>query len=244
MFARTLVAVVMLAGVARAEDAKAPSAADIDKAAARSAYDAAKLGSELWTAGNLEGCFRLYQGTLMALQPMLAHRPKLAELVKSRLDEAKDLRAEKGAFVLRDALDAIQKETATPAPPINKKGPLWDRLGGEKVVRAVVHDFVAAMVKDPKVNFSRNGRFKLTDKALAQIEEHLMELVSEVGRGPLEYTGGDVKKTHAGMRITDAEFEAAMGHLGDALKKNKVPQAESDELLKFLGSVKSSFVAE
>ena len=84
--------------------------AELDKRAAKVAHDSSKLGSDLWTAGEIEGCFRLYQGTGLALEPMLDHRPKLAAFAKAKLEAAKDLRADKGAFVLREALDAIQKE--------------------------------------------------------------------------------------------------------------------------------------
>ena len=231
-------------GVARAEEpAKPLDRADLDKRAAKVAYDTSKLGSELWTAGEVEGCFRLYQGALMALQPMLDHRPKLAALVKEKLEDAQTQRIEKGAFTLREALDAIQKETVAAVGGADKKGSLWSRLGGEKVVQAVVHDFVDAAMKDPKVNFTRDGTHKLDAKKRVQLEEHLVELLSEVGKGPIEYTGRDVKKLHAGMKITDAEFDAIVACLAEALKSNKVPVAESDELVKLVKSVKSAFVS-
>jgi len=39
-----------------------------------------------------------------------------------------------------------------------------------------------------------------------------------------------MKTSHAGMRITEEEFNAAAGHLVAALKKFGVPQAETDDL--------------
>src|SRR4051812_25089248 len=35
--------------------------------------------------------------------------------------------------------------------------PLYERLGGEKTIRAIVDDFVARVAADPKVNFPRDG---------------------------------------------------------------------------------------
>ena len=96
MWARILIATTVLiaASSSRADDpppekkpAEKPTSEplerfELDKRAARVAYETAKLGSELWAAGNFEGCFRLYQGSLLALQPMLDHRPKLAAMVR------------------------------------------------------------------------------------------------------------------------------------------------------------------
>lgn len=236
-----LIAAILVCGAARAEEpAKPLDRADLDKRLAKAAHDTSKLGSELWTAGEIEGCFRLYHGALLALHPMLDHKPKLAALVKEKLAEAKDMRAEKGAFVLREALDAIQKDSTAAAP--ERSGTLWARLGGEKAVKAVIHDFVDAAIKDPKVNFTRNGTYKLDDKKRAELEERLVELISEVGKGPLEYTGRDVKKLHAGMKITEGEFDALVACLDGALKKNKVPDADAAELVKLVNSIKSYFV--
>lgn len=244
MKVRMLLAIVLFCGVARAEEpAKPLDRAELDKRAAKIAYDTSKLGSELWTAGEIEGCFRLYHGALLALQPLLDHRPKLAAFVKDKIEAAKDMRAEKGAFVLREALDAIQKDTTGAGDGAAKKGTLWVRLGGEKAVKAVVHDFVDAAIKDPKVNFTRDGTYMLDDKKRADLEERLVELISEVGKGPLEYTGRDVKKLHAGMKITEGEFDALVACLAAALKKNKAPEADAAELVKLVNSIKSYFVS-
>jgi len=241
-----IIAVLCFSAVARADDPPpAPlDRAELDKRAAKAAHDAAKLGSDLWTAGEIEGCFRLYQGALMTLAPILDHRPKLASFVKDRLDAAKEQRAEKGAFTLREGLDAVQKECSGDTAAATKKtAALWTRLGGEATVKAVIHDLIDAALKDPKVNFTRNGTYKLTDKSRVELEEHLVELISEVGKGPLEYTGRDVKKVHASMKITGDEFDAMVGHLTDALKKNKVPDADAKELVKLVNSIKSYIVA-
>lgn len=238
---------ILVCGISRAEDAPAPlDRAELDKRAAKTAHDSSKLGSELWTAGEIDGCFRLYQGTLLGLAPMLDHRPKLAAFVKDKLDAAKDQRPERGAFTLREGLDAIQKECSGMggvgvAPPAKKA--LWARLGGEKTVKAVIHDLLDAAIKDPKVNFSRDGTYKLEGKARTELEERLVELISEVGKGPLEYTGRDVKKLHASMKITGDEFDVMVGHLAAALKKNEVAKDAADELVKSVISIKSYIVA-
>lgn len=243
---RTLMAMGVLVGVmslgtARADD-KPLSTTDLDKVIARAAYEASSLGTELFNKGNHEGCFRLYQGTLMTLQPLLAHRPKLAELVRDKLDKAAALKPVEGAFALREGLDAVQKETAVALLP--KKAVLWSRLGGEKVVRAVVHDFLAAVAADPKVKFTREGKYKLDEKGSERLEKLLVEMVSEVSQGPLRYSGKDMRKAHEGMKVSNDEFAALTGHLVASLKKHKVPQPEIDELVKIVESTKPLIVGQ
>ena len=60
--------------------------------------------------------------------------------------------------------------------------------------------------------------------------------------GPCTYTGRDMKSVHAGMRISDAEFDALVGDLVKALDKFKVPEKEKGELLGVLGPMKGDIV--
>ncbi|MBA4065776.1 MAG: hypothetical protein C0501_19070 [Isosphaera sp.] len=133
---------------------------------------------------------------------------------------------------------------AHPMPGPDGKKSLWDRLGGEKAVRAVVHDFVGAAATDPKVNFFRDGKYKLDAKGVERLEQLLVEFVSAAAGGPLKYTGRDMKTSHTGMKITDAEFGALAGHLVATLKKFNVPQAEIDELVKAVAGTKGDIVGQ
>ena len=242
MRARILAAVLVLVGavgLTRAQD-KPLERADLDKRVVGAAYETAKMGTDIFNKGNHEGCFRLYQGTLMGVAPLLDHRPKLQAAVKMRLERASKMKAADGAFELRVALDEIQNEIAPP-----KDGPkkaLWDRLGGEAAVKAVVHDFVLAAAEDKKVNFTRDGKVKLDAKGVEHLEKMLVEFVSSATGGPLKYTGKSMKESHKGMAITDDEFDALAGVLVATLKKYKVPQAEIDELVKIVASTRPDIV--
>ncbi len=221
--------------LARADD-KPLDRAELDKRVVAAVYETAVAGTNLFNGGNQEGCYRLYQGALSSLAPLLDHRPKLQATVKAALTKAASQKAVEGAFTLREALDAIQNDIAP-----GKKS-LWDRLGGEKAVRAVVHDFVLAAAEDKKVNFFRDGKYKLDGKGVEKLEQLLVELVSAVSGGPFKYTGRDMKTSHKGMGITDAEFDALAGHLVATLKKFKVPQAEMDELVKIVAGTRGDIV--
>ena len=209
---------------------------DLDTRIGKLVFDSVSAGVDLYNAGNVEGCYRLYQGTLMGVAPLLDHRPKLATSVMAMVAKAKTEPAAAGAFTLRKALDEIQTDIA------GKKKALWDRLGGEPAVKAVVHDFVISAATDPKVNFFRDGKYKLDAAGVAKLETLLVGLISATTGGPLKYTGRDMKSSHAGMKITEAEFGALAGDLIAVLKKYNVPQAETDELVAIVASTKPDIV--
>ncbi len=94
---------------------------------------------------------------------------------------------------------------------------LYDRLGGKEAITAVVDDFANRIVADSRVN----GRFAFTD--LKKFKALNVELVCKASGGPCKYQGRDMKTTHAGMRISNAEFDIVAGHLAATLRKFKVP---------------------
>ena len=212
------------------------SRTDLDKRLSKLVFETVTSGVDLYNAGNYEGCYRLYQGTLSAIVPLLDHKPKLAESVKNQLAKAKKETAADGAFTLRTALDEIQKDIR------GIKKALWERLGGQPAVEAVVHDFVGLAATDKKVNFFRDGKYKLDAAGVTRLEKLIVEFISANSDGPLKYTGRDMKSSHAGMQITEAEFNALAGHLVDTLKKYKVPQTEIDELVAIVASTKKDMV--
>jgi truncated hemoglobin YjbI len=129
------------------------------------------------------------------------------------------------------------------AKPATKS--LYDRLGGQKAITAVIDDFVSRAATDEKVNFFRKGtdrEWKPSDKEVAMLKTHLVNLVGMLTGGPQKYTGRDMKSSHAGMKITDAEFDALAGDLKASLDHFKVPMTEQQELLTIVGSTRGDIV--
>ncbi len=113
---------------------------------------------------------------------------------------------------------------------------LYDRLGGTEAIRAVVDQFVANVAKDGRIN----GRFATTD--IPTLKGHLVDQVCMASGGPCTYKGRDMKTTHAGMNISNADFSALVEDLVKALETFKVPQKEQQELLGLLGPMKKDIV--
>ncbi len=254
---------VVAAGAALAQPGPLDRA-EQDRRTARVVHEACTLGSDLYNRGSKAECYRLFQGTLLAVEPMLDHRPKLATFVREQLDKADKLPADSASFELRKALDAVQAETgtafgpdkgkATPPPtpipmakdkestPNDKTASLWDRLGGEKSVRPLVKDLIAEAAADPRVNFTRNGKYKLDDKAKQRLEQTLVELVSEAGGGPLKYSGKNIAEAHAGMKITRDEYNHFTFALARTITKHDLKYRERFELMDLMGKARDIIV--
>jgi hemoglobin len=200
-------------------------------------------GARLYNKENdVAGCYRVYQGGLLAVKPLLAHHPDLQQTVEKALADAGQMSDyEKRARSLNRALLDLRNRLK-PAADGARLPSLWDRLGGEKAVRQVVDDFVALAAKDDKVNFTRGGKFKLDAAKVADLKQKLVELISQVTGGPLKYTGKDMKEVHKGMGITDAEFDAAAADLRKAMEKNGVKPAELQDVLKLVATTRKDIV--
>src|SRR4029453_16834081 len=106
---------------------------------------------------------------------------------------------------------------------------LYERLGGEPAISAVVDDFVARGASDPRVNFARAGtanEWKATPENVAKVKQGLLSFFSQATGGPKNYHGRDMKTAHRGMKITDAEFNALAEDLKASLQKFSVPEKE------------------
>jgi hemoglobin len=113
---------------------------------------------------------------------------------------------------------------------------LYDRLGGQAAISAVIDDFVGRVAADERVNkkFARSN--------IDRVKFHLKEQVCAATGGPCKYTGLDMKTSHKNMKVTEGEFNALVGDLVATLDKFNVPAAEKNELLGILGPLKSQIV--
>lgn len=113
---------------------------------------------------------------------------------------------------------------------------LYDRLGGKPAITAVVDDFVGRVAADPRIN----GKFAATD--IPRLKRLLVEQICQASGGPCTYTGRSMKATHAGMGVSNVDFDALVSDLVATLNAFKVPEREKNELLGALGPMKKDIV--
>ena len=136
---------------------------------------------------------------------------------------------------------------------------LFDRLGGEHGITAIVEDFTPRVLQDPRVNWERKGvkrgffLFRKSDEPapwsattvnMANLKKHLVQFLVLATGGPARYDGKELKSTHAGMRIGNPEFDAVLGDLKASLDRLKIPNKEQKELLSVVESTRPQVVTE
>jgi len=141
-----------------------------------------------------------------------------------------------GLAVLIGALNLAACATMGDPPPT-----LYKRLGGREGISIVVADFVTTMSGDSRVN----ARFKdMKGPEIEKLKSNLADHICDATGGPCSYLGRDMKMTHKGMKVTEAEWNATVENLVKAMDKNKVGPTEKSEVLGAVGPMKADIVGQ
>ena len=105
---------------------------------------------------------------------------------------------------------------------------LYRRMGGYDVIAAVIDDLFAILHGDP--GFARFFGGRGADSVIRS-RQLLVDQMCALSGGPCHYIGRDMKTSHRGLGITDAEWESNMKASDAALTKNDVGEAERAEFL-------------
>lgn len=121
---------------------------------------------------------------------------------------------------------------------VDSPASLYDRLGGQPAISAVVDKFYDLMLEDPRVSHY----FSSADMEKQRARQK--QFISMVAGGPSNYEGKDMKASHCKHNITHAAFDVTWEHLEEALRFFKVKSPETMELREVFYSVKSDIVRE
>ena len=134
-----------------------------------------------------------------------------------------------------------KKEKGDKSSKSDKGNSLYSRLGGKKAITAVVDEFVNIVAADTRINkfFADTAG---DPKRLAAFKGKLIDQVCQASGGPCKYKGKDMKTAHAGMGVSEADFNALVEDLVKALDKFNVGETEKNELLGALGPMKGDIV--
>jgi len=129
---------------------------------------------------------------------------------------------------------------AAPATAQQASAPtLYKRLGGYDALAAVTDDFIGRLATDP--GLARFFAGHSTD-SLKRIRQHVIDQLCFATGGPCVYTGRDMKTSHAGLGITEKDWDASVKLLVAALDKFNVPAKEKDEVLTAVSGLKKDIV--
>lgn len=88
---------------------------------------------------------------------------------------------------------------------------LFDRIGGEPAVAAVVEIFYGRVLADPALA----GYFEGVD--LDRLKRHQALFVGQALGSRRPFPGRTMKQAHAGLAVTDDAFDRVVGHLAASL---------------------------
>jgi len=116
---------------------------------------------------------------------------------------------------------------------------LYKRLGGYDALAAVTDDFLGRLASDQQF-----GRFFVGHSAdsIKRIRQLIVDQLCAATGGPCVYTGRDMKTAHAGLGITDKDWDGSVKLLVATLDKFSVPAKEKEEVLGAIGGLKKDIV--
>lgn len=80
------------------------------------------------------------------------------------------------------------------------------------------------------------------EDGLKREKQLLIDFLCASAGGPMYYGGRDMLLTHRGMRISDSDWEAFLGHAAATLATLQVPKAEQREVVAFVQSLRKEIV--
>jgi hemoglobin len=133
------------------------------------------------------------------------------------------------------------KNTATSGTmsTVQDKKSLYTRLGGYDAIALVVDDFITRLATGKRFEKFFTG---FSDDSKKRLRQHILDQFCAAAGGPCVYTGREMRTSHKGLGITEADWDAAAKHLVAALDKYKVPDAEKNDLLAFVVTQKKDIV--
>ena len=119
------------------------------------------------------------------------------------------------------------------------KTTLYERLGGYDAICAVTNDLLPRLQADSQL--ARFWQHRGED-GVKREKQLLIDFLCSSAGGPLFYTGREMKTSHQGMRISESDWSAFLGHLNATMDAFQVPQAEREEVMAFVQSTKADIV--
>ena len=102
---------------------------------------------------------------------------------------------------------------------------LYQQLGGQSGLVKLMDDFMLRLLADARMN----AFFKDTDQK--HIKEELVAQFCEVSGGPCKRKGPDMKKAHAGIDVTKANFNALVEVLQQSMDAQGIAFGAQNRLL-------------
>lgn len=116
---------------------------------------------------------------------------------------------------------------------------LYQRIGGYDVIASITDAFLGRMRADPR--FSRFGGGRSLDSR-TRARQLSVDLLCQMAGGPCSYIGRPMQAAHAGLGITEADWEGLLQHVAASLDQLKIAPREQQEFLALFSKMKMDIV--
>jgi hemoglobin len=116
---------------------------------------------------------------------------------------------------------------------------LYQRLGGYDMIAAFVYDLMPRLRRDATLGVYWKG---ISDHSAQRGDQLIIDFLCAAFEGPVHYMGRDMRTSHKGMGITEAEWDILMPHVAAALDSVGVVAQEKAEVLEATAGLKWDIV--
>ena len=113
---------------------------------------------------------------------------------------------------------------------------IYDAIGGDTALVAVVDDFYGRVLADPDLA----GFFAGTN--VTRLKGRQVEFFAAALGGPLPYTGASIRDAHRGRAIAQRHFDLVTGHLVASLVAAGVPDVTVTQIIAAVAPLASEIV--
>lgn len=113
---------------------------------------------------------------------------------------------------------------------------LYEELGGMPAIETVTGNFIR------EIGYNEQIARHFAESDLDRFYEKMVEHLCDISGGPCEYSGESMLVVHEGMDITEAEFNATVDLLINAMNRSGVPHRLQNRLLARLAPMREEII--
>ena len=118
----------------------------------------------------------------------------------------------------------------------NTGSTLYEELGGMPVIEKITGNFIR------EIGYNEQIAQHFAETDLDRFYQKMVEHLCDISNGPCEYSGDSMVESHEGMNITEAEFNATVDLLINAMNRSGVPHRLQNRLLARLAPLREDII--
>ena len=116
---------------------------------------------------------------------------------------------------------------------------LYHRLGGYDAIAAAIDELLPRLTSDPRIGVYWKGKCR---DSMNKDRQLLVDFSCAATGGPARYVGRDMKMSHAGLGISESDWNVLMRHIVATLQDLGVAEKEKDEFISLVETLKGDIV--